>query len=250
MRMNMPIRKGVFVIFLSALLLNAGTTIGADKIYINGIDTHFPPFTYIDRNGNPSGFDVEALNWIAREMGFEVRHRAKEWSGIKAALQAREIDLIASGLIASEERSRQMAFTIPYLTIKQVTLTRLVSHLDIDDIILSRKLGALSDAFKIQWLKNHGNRDGWNYQIHLEDSASTTLSDQGSNRVGAAGGQLAEITGTSITREELFAYGVNKADAELLAILNEGLRKIMASPFWRELIRKYKSGTSKGDVVD
>jgi polar amino acid transport system substrate-binding protein len=248
--MSMPIRKAFFVIFLSALFFNTGTAIGADKIYINGIDIHFPPFTYLDRNGNPSGFDVEALNWIAREMGFQVRHRPKEWSSIEAGLQAREIDLIASGLIASEERAQEMAFTIPYWTIKQVTLTRSVSHLDIDDIILSRKLGALGGAFKVQWLKNHGNRDGWNYQIRLHDSAPIVLGDHFRKRVGAPEGHLAETTGASITREERFAYGVNKVDAELLAILNEGLRKIMASPFWRELIRKYKSGTSKGDVVD
>jgi polar amino acid transport system substrate-binding protein len=143
-----------------------------------------------------------------------------------------------------------MAFTIPYWTIKQVTLTRSVSHLDIDDIILSRKLGALGGAFKVQWLKNHGNRDGWNYQIRLHDSAPIVLGDHFRKRVGAPEGHLAETTGASITREDRFAYGVNKEDAELLAILNEGLRKIMASPFWLELIRKYKSGTSKGDVVD
>ena len=171
----MPIRKGFFVIFLSVLLLDVGLAIGADKIYINGIDIHFAPFTFLDSNGNPSGFDVEALNWIAREMGFQVRHRPKEWSRIEASLQAREIDLIASGLIASEERAREMAFTIPYRTIKQVTLTRSVSHLDIDDIILSRKLGALSGAFKVQWLKNHGNWDGWDYQIRLDDSAPIRL---------------------------------------------------------------------------
>jgi len=219
----MPVAKGVFAFFLSALLLNAGAAICADKIYINGFDSHFPPFTYMDRNGNPGGFDVEALNWIAKEMGFQVQHRPKEWSGIEVALQAREIDLIASGLIASEERSRQMAFTIPYWTIKQVILTRSVSHLDIDDVILSQKLGVLSGAFKVQWFKDHGNRDGWNYQIRLEDSAATVLGDRFSNRVGAAKGQLAEITDASIAREEGFAYGVNKGDAELLAILNEGL---------------------------
>jgi len=32
--------------------------------------------------------------------------------------------------------------------------------------------------------------------------------------------------------------------------LNEGLRKIMASPFWLELIKKYTSGTSRGDGID
>jgi polar amino acid transport system substrate-binding protein len=243
----MPVGKGFFVIFLSALLLNAGAAISADKIYINGIDIHFPPFTYIDRNGNPSGFDVEALNWIAREMGFQVWHRPKEWSRMEASLRAREIDLIASGLIASEERARQMAFTIPYLTIKQVALTRSVSHLDIDDIILSRKLRVISGAFKVQWFKDHGNRDGWNYQIRLKDSAPTVLGDQFSNRAGAPEGQLAEIAGTSITREECFVFAVNKEDAELLAILNEGLRKIMASPFWLELIKKYKSGVSSSE---
>jgi len=240
----MPIRKAFFVIFLSALLLNVGLAIGADKIYINGVDIHFPPFTYLDKNGNLTGFDVEALNWIAREMGFQVRHRPKEWSGIEASLQAREIDLIASGLIASEERARGMAFTIPYWTMKQMTLTRSVSHLDIDDIILSQRLGPLSGAFKVQWLKNHGNRDGWNYQIRLDDSTPIVLDDHSSNWVGGAEGHLAETPGASITWEERFAYGVNKEDAELLAILNEGLRRIMASPFWLELIKKYKSGVS------
>jgi polar amino acid transport system substrate-binding protein len=250
MKTNMPTGKGFFVIFLSVLLLNASMAIGADKIYVNGIDLHFFPFTYIDRNGNPSGFDVEALNWIAKEMGFKVQHRPKEWSTIEAALQARKIDLIASGLIASKERARQMAFTVPYLTTKQVTLTRSVSHLDIDDIILSQKLGSLSGASKVQWLKDHGSRDGWDYRIFLDNSAPRILSNQFSNRVGPAEGQPAKITGISIIREEHFVYGVNKEDAELLTILNEGLRKIMVSPFWPELIRKYTSGTSAVDGLD
>jgi polar amino acid transport system substrate-binding protein len=243
----MPIGKGLFIIFLSAWLLNASTATGADKIFVNGIDPHFPPFTYIDENGNPGGFDVEALNWIAREMGFQVRHQPKEWSDIEAALHTREIDLIASGLIATRERSRQMAFTIPYLTMEQVTLTRSVSHLDIDDIILSRKIGSLIGDFKLQWFKDHGNRDGWDYQIRMEDSAPTTLGDQFTHPLRPAEGKLPEITGASITQEGRFVYGVKKGDAELLGILNEGLRKLMASPFWMDLIKKYKYGISSSD---
>jgi len=180
-------------------------------------------------------------------MGFQVRHQPIEWNDIDAGLQSRQIDLIASGLVASEERSRQMAFTIPYLSIKQVTLIRSVSHLDIDDIILSRKMGALDGAFKVRWLKDHGSRDGWNYQIRLEDSAPATLGDQWSNQVGPEQAQPAEITGAFVMREECFAYGVDKEDAELLAMLNEGLKKIMASHFWLELIKKYKSGASSGE---
>ncbi len=239
----MPAGKKFLVILLSVLLLDASMAIGADKIYVNGIDLLFFPFTYVDRNGNPSGFDVEALNWIAKEMGFKVQHRPMEWTTVVAALQARKIDLIASGLIASKERARQMAFTIPYLTIEQVTVTRSVSHLDIDDIILSQKLGTVSGASKVEWLKDHGSRDGWDYQIFLDNLAPRSLSNQFSNRLGPAEGQVAKITGIPI-REKHFVYGVNKKDDRLLAILNEGLRKIMVSPFWPELIRKYTSGTS------
>ncbi|HUL23165.1 MAG TPA: ABC transporter substrate-binding protein [Thermodesulfobacteriota bacterium] len=242
----MPIGRGFFVIFLSAWLLNAATVIGADKIYINGIDSHFPPFTYIDRDGNPKGFDVEALDWIAREIGFQIQHRPKEWSGIEDSLETHEIDLIASGLVAGENRSLKMAFTIPYLTISQVTLTRSVSHLDINDIILSQEIGTLSGAFKVQWFKGHGMRDGWDYHIRLEDSAPPTLSDRYSNPVGVAKGPLAMTARTSVTLEEGFVFGVRKENAELLAILNEGLRKLMASPFWLELIRKYIGGVKDG----
>jgi len=240
----MSIGRGFFVISISTLLLlNPTIVIGADKVYINGIDAHFSPFTYVDRDGNPSGFDVEALNWIANEMGFQVQHRPIEWSGIEASLEVHEIDLIASGLIASEKRSRQMAFTIPYLTMNQVTLTRSVSHLDINDIILSREVGTLNGTFKVRWFKDHGIRDGWSYQIRLEDSAPPTLGDRYSYPVGAADGQIAMIACSSIIHKERFVFGVKKKDTELLAILNEGLRRLIASPFWQELISKYKSGT-------
>jgi polar amino acid transport system substrate-binding protein len=39
--------------------------------------------------------------------------------------------------------------------------------------------------------------------------------------------------------EEEFGYAVRKDDAALLKTLNEGLAKIMASPTWDELKKKY-----------
>jgi polar amino acid transport system substrate-binding protein len=36
------------------------------------------------------------------------------------------------------------------------------------------------------------------------------------------------------------AYAVRKEDTDLLKMLNEGLTKLMASPYWKELNEKYK----------
>ena len=55
----------VFLVFASA-----GGALALEKSYINGIDANFPPFAYVDKTGQPSGFDIDAVNWIAKKNGF------------------------------------------------------------------------------------------------------------------------------------------------------------------------------------
>ncbi len=67
------------VLALVALGWGIGPVQAEEKVYVNGIDANFPPFAYIDKDGKPAGFDVEALDWIAQEMGFKVKHVAIDW---------------------------------------------------------------------------------------------------------------------------------------------------------------------------
>ena len=65
-------RKQFLVMAAAALmtLTLAGTAFAA--AYVNGIDANYPPFAYMDeKTGQPAGFDVDSLNWIAKNMGFE-----------------------------------------------------------------------------------------------------------------------------------------------------------------------------------
>ena len=78
------------VLALAALcILSSVSGIAAEKVYINGIDANFPPFAYVDKSGNPDGFDVKALGWIAKEMGFKVKHQPMDWDGIIPSLEAK-----------------------------------------------------------------------------------------------------------------------------------------------------------------
>ena len=81
------------------------------KTYINGIDANYPPFSFIDEQGNSTGFDIESMNWIAKKMGFEVQHTPINWDGIIPALQAKKIDMICSGMSISEERKQAVNFS-------------------------------------------------------------------------------------------------------------------------------------------
>ena len=104
--------------------LSATTVIAAEKVYINGIDANFPPFAYVDKSGDPDGFDVKALDWIAKEMRFKVKHQPMDWDGIIPSLKAKKIDIVASGISITDERKKQVNFTIPYWKIKQVLVAK------------------------------------------------------------------------------------------------------------------------------
>ena len=251
------LKKFALFLALALVLTMAGGVVQAeDKVFINGIDANFPPFAYVDKAGNPAGFDVDVVNWIAKDMGFQVKHQPMEWSGIIASLEAKKIDFIASGLSVTEERAQKINYTIPYWVIKQVLVIKKDSTVTVDDILKGGKtLGVQSGTSEAKWLKDAHGKDGLNFELKYYDSAPMAVEDVLNGRIDAAamddapamdaaGKKPVKILGTFGMKEENFAYGVNKEDKELLETLNKGLTKIMADPIWKELIAKHKLGES------
>ncbi len=249
-------RKAFAILLVASLvmvLFAAGPAL-AQKEYINGIDANFPPFAYVDKNGTPAGFDVDAVDWMAKKLGFKVKHQPMEWSGIVASLQAKKIDFIASGLSVTEERAQKIDYTIPYWVIKQVMVVKNDSALTVDDIRTGGKtLGVQSGTSEAKWLKDQIGKDGVDYTLRMYDSAPLAVEDVINGRIDAAamddapaadaaGKKPVKILGTFGMDPENFAYGVNKDDKELKELLNKGLEMLMADPYWNELVEKYNPG--------
>lgn len=249
-------RRSLWCAVLVALTMTMGVVGGgvqaADKVYINGIDANFPPFAYIDKDGKPAGFDVEALDWIAQEMGFKVQHKAIDWDAIIPTLTAHKIDLIASGLSVTEERKKQIDFTIPYWEIKQVMVVKKDAQLTVDQVLSNgNKVGVQRGTSEAKWMKENLIDKGKNFELVYYDSGPLAAEDVLNGRIIAACMDDApahevvrekplKILGTFGMPEETFAYGVRKGDTELLQLLNEGLQKLMKSPKWQELKQKYQ----------
>lgn len=240
---------------LGLLLLSLPTWAGAaEKEYINGIDANFPPFAYVDKTGKPTGFDVDALNWIAKEYGFKVKHQPMEWSGIVMSLKAGKIDCIASGLSVTNERAEQIAFTKPYWIIQQVVVVPKDSPLTLEEALNSgRKVGVQSGTSDARAMEEMSNKDGRNYTLVMYDSSSLAADDVVIGRIDAAvmnNAPAAEVVakkplkiiGPAGIPDEEFAIGVNKDNPKLLKTLNDGLDKLKDSPYWNELVEKYKPG--------
>lgn len=242
------------VLLVSILTLGfASQAVGADKL-TNGIDANFPPFAYIDKTGEPSGFDVEAMNYIAKDIGMEVSHKPIEWDGIITSLLTRKIDIIASGMSITEERAKKVNFSVPYWVIKQVMVTKKDSPLSIEDILKGKKtVGVQQGTSEAKWLKEEAAKQGWDFELRYYSSSPLAVEDVLNGRIDAAAMDDApakdavskkevQVVGTFGMHEEEFGYAVRKEDKELLEKVNKALNKLMASPTWNELINKYKLG--------
>lgn len=112
-------------ISIAASALHAGaawSTTPKQKLII-GDDINYPPYSYIDENGNPAGFNVELAKRAAETMGYEVEIRLDEWSRTRAALESGDIDVI-SGMFYSKERESSYRFTVRHSIANGAIFTR------------------------------------------------------------------------------------------------------------------------------
>ncbi|WP_165492256.1 basic amino acid ABC transporter substrate-binding protein [Egibacter rhizosphaerae] len=84
-----------------------------------GSDLEFPPFEFIDDDGEPDGFDIDLMNEIADRLGVEVEFQDASFDTIFTQLASDEFDTIISAITITEERMETIDFTDPYFAANQ-----------------------------------------------------------------------------------------------------------------------------------
>jgi len=227
---------------------------GAEEktVYSVGIDVPYPPFSEMDKNGKPTGFDVDSITWIAENQGFEVKFEVVAWDGIIPALQAGQIDMVYSGMTITDERREKVAFSDPYWTVNQMVVALPDSGVTIDDIkdgtaIVGTQSGCTAAMWMEENLVNTGIMPKENLKVYPDTPKA--VDDLTTGRIDAVmyddlslkdivAGRDVEKIGFIETNEE-FGIAVRKDDTELLAKLNAGLKNLMADPYWEELKVQY-----------
>ena len=76
----------------------------SDKKWVIATDTVFKPFEYTDDDGNFVGIDVDVLDAIAKDQGFEYELKSLGWDASIAACQAGQADGMIAGASITDER--------------------------------------------------------------------------------------------------------------------------------------------------
>lgn len=135
MRAKCLIGRGSRILRLSCMLLAAMGCVRQDdpgaleRARSSGLRAGFalePPYAFVDpADGEPTGEAPEILRLTADEIGIRnVQWYPVPFHDLTSALIEGRIDVIASGMFVSSERSRQVRFSVPTACVRPLLITR------------------------------------------------------------------------------------------------------------------------------
>ncbi|MGE0706390.1 MAG: substrate-binding periplasmic protein [Planctomycetota bacterium] len=87
-------------------------------------DAGYVPFEVMSPDGTFSGFDVDLLQEVAKDLGLKCTIRNVAWDGIIGELRTSKVDMIMSGMSITKERQEVVDFSEPYYQVGQVLVKR------------------------------------------------------------------------------------------------------------------------------
>ncbi len=107
--LNHIVMTGCMVI----LVATAFTASAQDRVRI-GVEGAYPPFSWVDADGELQGFDIDIAWALCEAMEAECVLVPQDWDGIIPALLARKYDAILASMSITEERRQRVDFTDKY----------------------------------------------------------------------------------------------------------------------------------------
>ena len=219
-------KKKLFVLFITLLLL---TGCGKKKEQlILATEAGFAPYEYYS-NGEIVGVDIDIAKKIAEYLNMDLVIKDVAFDSIISEVKTSKSDLGAAGISFTEERQKEVDFTINYSESKQVIIVNKNSN--INDITGTHKvavqLGSVADS--------HLTENYPNIEVVREKKFLAAIQDLKDSKVDAV--VMDELPATKLIDDNMIildeplvidSYGmiVKKGNKELLSACNKVIQEL------------------------
>lgn len=231
----------------SATSEESGTT---NKTYIIATDTTFAPFEFKNDAGEYVGIDLELLEAIAQDQGFEYELNPLGFSAAVQALEAGQADGVIAGMSITEERKGSFDFSEPYFDSGVV----MGVSADNSDITSYEDLAGKTVAVKVAtegatFAESIKDEYGFTTVV-FDDSVAMYMDVLVGNSAAcfedypvmgysiSQGIELKMVTEMEAGNSYGFAVGKGE-NAELLEMFNAGFANLVESGKYQEILDKY-----------
>jgi polar amino acid transport system substrate-binding protein len=238
---NQNLAMNVATLALSLMLLlcaspvstpAAEMDVASSPVIIVGGDRDYPPYEFLDKNGQPAGYNVDLTRAIADVMGMKVEFRFGGWSEMRNALISGSVGVL-QGISYSEDRTRTLSFSPPHTIINHAIFARKgTPTVNSIEELRGKEIIVFQDGIMHDYLASLG----FSANLVMTETPADALRLLASGKHDYA--VLAMLPGMYIIREhklsnlvpvaksissQKYCYAVKKGNEELLARFNEGL---------------------------
>ena len=237
-----------FMVFFGCI----GFSLAQGLTYRIASDISWPPFEWVDEQGNKVGFDLDVMREIAKIEGYKIEIVDIAFDSIIPGIIAGKYDIGASGFTITDKREEVVDFSKPYWSSDQAILISKDSGFNVITALLGgRTVGAQRGTTGAFWIKENLIEKGVDVKLKLYETyplavldlingnVDAVIQDEPASRISIAKEKSIYIAGIIITGEQ-FGFLVKEGDPEgILSKINEGVDKLKASGKWDELVAKY-----------
>ncbi len=234
-----------------------------EKVRI-GTEGAYPPFNYVDSNGDLQGFDIDIAKALCDAMDVECEFVMQEWSGMIPGLLAKKYDAIIASMSITEEREKKVDFTEKYYqtpakfvarkgTIEDINKDTLqgkvvgVQRATIHENFVRDKFGDLVEVRSYETLEE-ANMDLISGRLDLICADSVPLQE---SLLDKDFGKDFHFVGPGYVDEKWFGEGigiaVRKEDDKLRKMFNKAIQKIRENGTYQKINAKYFDFDVYGD---
>ena len=232
----------------------AEDTASDGKTFTVGFDAEYPPYGYMDDNGEYTGFDLELAQAVCDLEGWELVKKPIDWASKDMELNSGSIDCIWNGFTMNG-REDDYTFSVPYVDNSQVIVVADGSGIEALEDLAGKTVGVQAASAALDVLQSEDGQkalaDTFGSLNEFADynTAFTELKagalDALAIDIGVAKYQLnSRGEGFQILEETLnteqYAIGFKKGKQELCDTVNADLQKLANDGTVAELAEKYE----------
>jgi polar amino acid transport system substrate-binding protein len=233
----------------SLLSLAACGAFAQARELVVGSSATYRPFAYENPAKEIVGYDVDIIKAVAAKAGLQIKIVNTPWTGIFAALNNGDVDLVISGVTINDKRRQSYDFTAPYFEARQLIAVPASSTAKTLKDLAGKKVGVVTGSTADDAASREFGKS--NPDIRRFESTPVVIAELAAGGLDAAIGdngviafRVQEHKGLKTVNDpsfpkEFFGIVVKQGNKALLDKLNAGLAAVKADGSYATAYKKW-----------
>ena len=232
-------------LILLLMIILSTLSFAAKKLYV-GTNAEFKPYEYLEGD-KITGFDIDFMNAIGKEIGYEVQWVNMGFDGLLPALQLNKVDAVIAGMSQTPERQKAVDFSMPYMFTKSEHYvivnenSPIVKKEELKDKKVGVQIGTIQEEFTIALGGIPQIYNAWTgalMDLQQDKISAVIIADVSGNAYLANMKGLKKVD-VVIDNQPGASIAFRKGEAELVKSVNEAILKLRDDGTYLQLLEKY-----------